>query len=84
MRIFSSIVAIIVALGVAYGIAQWAGDGQPLFSEEWFSVVREKTDSIIEKGRDVGQTLPPPESIDLPEIPQVDTDAPGAPAQELN
>ena len=84
MRIFSSLVAIVVALGVAYGIAQWAGGGQPLFSEEWFAIVREKTDSIIDKGHDFGQTLPPPESIDLPKVPQVETDVPGAPAQELN
>lgn len=84
MRIIGSLVTLIVALGVAYGIAQWAGDGQPLFSEDWFTAVTEKIDVIINKGHEAGQNLPDPESVNLPTFPESVSPVPPTPDKELN
>lgn len=69
MKLISYLVTPLVALGVAYGVAIWMGDGAPIFSQDWFTTTRGKITTMQDDTRDqVEQNLPKPEEMNLPNI----------------
>lgn len=73
MRIIGTVVAIIIALGVAWGVAQWLGDDAPILSEAWFTNMQNKMQSLSDMGKDAGDRLPDPNQMDMPAIPDPNT-----------
>lgn len=69
MRLIGFAATLVIALGVAWGAAQWLGDGAPILSEAWFSNMQAKMQSLSDMGEDAGSRLPSPDSMNMPAIP---------------
>lgn len=68
MRIISTIAALLIALGVAWGFVQWVGDGSAVFSDEWWSNLQALTGQLTSFGEETGSKLPSPDEMGLPSI----------------
>jgi hypothetical protein len=61
------LVGMIVTLGVMWGIANWAGDNKPLFTQEWFDAIHAKvTDFQRDSAEYIDTNVPEPGEIVIP------------------
>ncbi len=62
------IIAVVVTLGVLWGVGTWFGDGQLMFSPSWFEAMNQKVSGFVNKSEDtVRDKLPEPNfTIELP------------------
>ncbi|MBM4568969.1 hypothetical protein GS489_00230 [Rhodococcus hoagii] len=62
------VVAIVLTLGVLWGVGTWAGDGEPMLSPTWFSAMHSKVESFLDGSEQtVRDKLPEPNmQVELP------------------
>ncbi|KZF17909.1 hypothetical protein A2J01_22960 [Rhodococcus sp. EPR-134] len=62
------IIAVVVTLGVLWGVGTWFGDGQLMFSPSWFQATNQKVSGFVNKSEDtVRDKLPEPNfTVELP------------------
>ncbi|WP_137726321.1 hypothetical protein [Prescottella subtropica] len=62
------VVAIVLTLGVLWGVGTWAGDGAPMLSPAWFSAMQSKVNGFLDGSEQtLRDKLPEPGSqLELP------------------
>lgn len=72
------IIAVVVTLGVLWGVGTWFGDGEPMFWPSWFQATTQKVNGFLDKSEDtVRDKLPEPNfTVELPPPSPSDESAP--------